>query len=179
MGRLPASPAHRPRGKCQPWALLDPGADQGGSPTPPGCHRAESCRDGGEALTSMERNWGEAQTETGAFCVILNFPEPRRCSPWLCMNFSDLTGWPEGRGGGGGGPHARRPLPTEARPLAPTSRLAQVTQTPALGHWRDQRLADFRPTPEHTQMIPALTDHKSGNTDTQTSGDSLTCECTQ
>ena len=35
------------------------------------------------------------------------------------MNFSDLMGLPGGRAGGGGGPHALRPLPTEARTLTP------------------------------------------------------------
>lgn len=129
LGHLPASPAHRPRGKREPWALLDPGADSGRQSHATRPPPAESCRNGSEALTSVERNWGEVQMETGAFCVILNFPEPRRRSPWLCMNFSDLTGWPEGQGGRGGGPHALRPLPTEARPLAPASRLAQVTDS--------------------------------------------------
>ena len=167
-------------GNASPGLSWIRGQTQGGSATPPGRHGAECCGSGGEALTSVECNWGEAQMETGAFGVILNFREPRRRSPWLCMNYSDMTGWPGGGGGGEGGPRALKALPTEARPLAPTSRLAQVTLTPALTHWRDgpqprpgrartraragqqlhgspphQRLTDFRPTAEHTQDDPS------------------------
>lgn len=152
------------RGNTSP--LPDPGADPGRQPHPrprgrpgeaaprhsPAATTLSTSRNCGEAPTSPERNWAEAQMETGAFCVILNFPEPRRRSPWLCMNFSDLMGWPGGRGGGGGGgPRAPRPLPTEARTLNPRSRLAQATLTPAPAQRRGWASA---PTRLHQDAVP-------------------------
>ena len=80
-GRCPVSPAHSPRGNVSP--LPDPGADPGRRPPrhPPAATALSPSRNCGEAPTSMEHNWGEAQMETGDFCVILNFLEPRDIPP--------------------------------------------------------------------------------------------------
>lgn len=116
-GRCPMCPAHSPRGNASP--LPGPGADP--RRRPHATHRPPPRRVPVGTAVRRPPPWsatGEKHRDWSFLCHF-KLPGAARRSPWLCMNFSDLMGLPGGRAGGGGGPHALRPLPTEARTLTP------------------------------------------------------------